>query len=398
MNQNEETLVNAIAADKDYVVALRRYFHQFPELSAQEYNTQKKIEEELDLLGLPHHRVAKTGVSTEIIGEKGEGKTIVLRADIDALPVTERHACAYQSQNEGVMHACGHDAHTAALLGAVRVLVKHKDLFAGKVLVTFQPGEEIGYGARIIVDDGEIDEANRSFGVHMASNVQVGNVVVAPGPNNASVDQFKITVHGKGAHISRPNLGVDAAFICSQIVVASQGLLNKRVDSFQKVLLGIGSIHAGTGYNIIAPEGVIEGTLRCFDQETREKFLTEFESLCRSIAAAYGGTITFENKDNTSPLVNDEQSSKEAQKTAIRLFGADHVQTTTVPSFGGDDFAEYIKKVPGVYAYIGSCNPNVYETGVSHHNDNFDIDEDALRIATELYACYAVNYLNDDID
>ncbi len=397
MNQNEEKLVQDILEDKDYIIALRRYYHAHPELPAVEFHTAERIEEELDKLGLSHHRIAKTGVYTEIIGEKGEGKTIVLRADIDALPVTETHECEYKSQNEGVMHACGHDAHNASLIGAVRALVKHKDLFGGKIIVTFQPGEEIGYGARIIVDDGEIDGADRSFGVHMASNVEVGNVVIAPGPNNASVDQFKIKVHGKGAHISRPNLGVDAAFICSEIVVASQGLLSKRVDSFQKVLLGIGSVHAGTGYNIIASEGEIEGTLRCFDQETREKFLAEFEALCRNIAATYGGTITFENKDNTSPLVNDEQSSKEAQKTAVRLFGEEHVITTTVPSFGGDDFAEYIKKVPGVYAYIGSHNPEVFETGVSHHNDNFDIDEDALRIASELYACYAVDYLNGDV-
>ena len=267
MNELEQNLYRQVQEDHDYVVGLRRWFHQHPELAKEENMTAERIERELDLIGVPHRRVAVTGVYAEIEGTKpceGEKRCIVLRADIDGLPVTEANGVPYESLCPGKMHACGHDAHNASLIGAARILSRNRDLFSGKVIFTWQPGEEVGYGARPIIDGGNIDEADRSFGVHMASNVPVGSLVLMPGPNNASVDWFRIRVHGLGAHVSVPQRGVDAAYIASQIVVSAQALVTRRTSPMDNVLIGIGKITAGTAYNVVAEEAELEGTIRVF--------------------------------------------------------------------------------------------------------------------------------------
>lgn len=397
MNDLEKSLYEQAKDDHAYVVSLRRYFHAHPELSKYEYKTAERIEEELHQLGLETNRVGETGVYAEFKGEKEGDKTIVLRADIDALPITEEHICEYTSRNPGVMHACGHDAHAAGLIGAARLLVKNKDKFGGTVRLTFQQAEEIGYGARVFIDEGFVNGADRTFGIHMASNVRAGSLVAMPGPNNASVDWFKINVHGLGAHVSTPNLGVDAAYIASQIVVSLQALITRRTSPMDNVLIGIGKIDAGTAYNVVAQEASLEGTIRVLTPELRKQTKQQLEDLANAIANSFGGTVDFEWKDFTSPLINDEQSTKEVQAVAKRVFGDDKVITQREPALGGDDFAEYILCVPGCYAYVGSGNPDREETTVAHHNSHFDIDEKALLVSTTLYATYALDYLNDDL-
>ncbi len=400
MTETQKALYTAVLQDHDYVVKLRREFHQHPETAREEFETQAMIERELDRLGLAHEKVAKTGVLAEITGTaegRGEARCIVLRADIDGLPVTEENGVPYQSLTPGRMHACGHDAHNAALIGAARVLAANRHLFSGKVIMTWQPGEEVGYGARPIIASGAIDEAGRSFGVHMASNVPVGSVVLMPGPNNASVDWFRIRVHGLGAHVSTPDLGVDAAYIASQIVVGAQALVTRRTSPMDNVLIGIGKITAGTTYNVVAQEAELEGTIRVLTPELRKATKERLEALALQTALLYGGTAEVEWGDFTSPLLNDPAATGEAQKTAVSLFGEAHVIRSRQPSLGGDDFAEYILRVPGVYAYIGSANPAKPDTCVAHHNSHFDIDEDALTVAAALYACYAADYLNGEV-
>ena len=399
MTELEKTLYADILSDHSYVTGLRRTFHQFPELAREEEQTAARIERELDLIGLSHRRVAGTGVYAELGGTapsspEGSPRCIVLRADIDALPVLQENDVPYKSRIPGKMHACGHDAHNAALIGAARVLSRNRDLFSGRVLFTWQPGEEVGYGARLIVDEGCIDAADRSFGVHMASNVPVGSVVLMPGPNNASVDWFRIRVHGLGAHVSTPQRGVDAAYIASQIVVSAQALVTRRISPMENVLIGIGKITAGTAYNVVAQEAELEGTIRVFTPEIRRQVKAELEALAKRTAESFGGSAELDWNDNTSALINDPQATAEAQKTALSLFGEAHVITSRPPDLGGDDFAEYIKRVPGVYAYVGSANPQNPDTQVAHHNSHFDIDEDALTVAVSLYACYAAEYLN----
>lgn len=398
MTSLEDKIYSEAQNDHEYIVALRRYFHAHPELPKQEFHTAEKIEEELHKIGLETKRVGETGVYAEIHGEKEGDKTIVLRADIDALPITEEHICEYTSTNPGVMHACGHDAHAAGLIGAARLLVKNKNQFGGTVRLTFQQAEEIGYGARVFVNEGYLDGANRTFGIHMASNISAGSVVLMPGPNNASVDWFRINVHGLAAHVSTPEKGIDAAYIASQIVISLQAIVTRRTSPMDNALIGIGKITAGTAYNIVAQEAQIEGTIRVFTPEIRKFIKEQIEKVSTLVAETYGGTVDFEWNDNTSPLINDLKATEEVQSVAKRVFGEDKVITQREPSLGGDDFAEYILKVPGCYGFVGSGNKEVPETIVAHHNSHFDIDEKALLVSSTLYAEYAVDYLNNTIE
>lgn len=261
----------AAAETKDYIVSIRREFHRHPELSLQEFRTAQRIEEELDRFGIPHTRVGETGVLGTLKGAKDNGKVLVLRADIDALPIEETHECVYRSENAGVMHACGHDAHAACLLGAAKILSENRDAFSGKVRLVFQPGEEIGKGAKPFVAAGVLEGAERVFGLHTAYDLEAGTVGLKPGINNAAVDHFRIRVHGRSTHVSTPHMGVDALYIASQIVVAVQGLVTRRTSPTEPVIIGIGKLNAGTTYNAVAAFAEMEGTTRTISQESRDR-------------------------------------------------------------------------------------------------------------------------------
>ncbi|MCI5583685.1 MAG: amidohydrolase [Anaeroplasma sp.] len=387
--------------EKNYTkaVELRRYFHSHPELPKEEFNTAKRIEEELDKLNIEHKRVGETGVYAEIIGTKDDkaNKTIVLRADIDALPIEETNNCEYKSLNEGVMHACGHDAHTASLLVSAKILSENKNLFSGKIKLCFQQAEEIGYGARLFIDGGYLEGASRSFGIHVGSNIPVGSIVIMEGANNASVDWFRISIEGKASHVSTPELGCDAAYIISQIVVAVQSLVTRTTSPMENVLIGIGKINAGTGYNIVAENATAEGTIRVFSPEIRKSIKERLENLVYSISQIYGAKAHIEWKDFTSPLINDSISTKEAQIVARKLFEKDKIITSRKPSLSGDDMAEFINKVPGVYAFVGTRNEAIENTTVAHHNSNFDIDENGLKTSIKITTLYALEYLTNSI-
>lgn len=395
---DKKELLSSIESDRDYLVALRRTLHMYPELSKEEFNTALLIEKELDKLSISHTRVGLTGIYAEIKGEKEGDKTIVLRADTDALPLEEAHECSYKSRNKGVMHACGHDAHTAALLGAVRYLASHRSSFGGTIRIIFQQAEEIGYGARIFVDEGYLKGADRTFGCHTESRLKCGKVSLTPGANNASVDYFKFTVNGKKAHVSTPERGVDALFIASTIVVAIQAIVSRLTNPTDPLLIGIGKLQSGEAYNIVASSATAEGTIRALSKETRAKAKEEVKRVAENIAMSYGGTVDFIWKDYASPLINDEKATKEAQKVATCLFGEEKVITNRPVSLGGDDFAEFINAVPGVYAFVGSGNENKEGTEEAHHNPHFDVDEDCILIMAELEAAYAISFLNGDVN
>ncbi len=394
MSELDESVLSQIKQNHQHVVELRRYFHMHPEIAREEFNTADKIEQELKALGLTCRRVGETGVYSEIKGNLEGKKTIALRADIDALPIQETHECEYKSQTANRMHACGHDSHTASLLGAAKILCMNRDNFGGTVRLCFQQGEEIGYGARLFVDGGFLDGADRTFGVHAASNLPSGKIALVPGANNASVDWFRINVKGAPAHVSTPQLGSDAAFIASQIVVSIQSIITRTISPMENVLIGIGKITAGDAYNIVAKSAELEGTVRVFDAGIRKEVKEKMQKLCTAIAESFGGSVSFEWKDFTSPLVNDRASTAEAQKTAVRIFGEENVIKERTPALGGDDFAEFIIKVPGVYAYFGTGNSARPETTASHHDSVFDIDEDSMLTSTAIYALYAMDFLN----
>lgn len=383
----------AAAAEQDYLTALRREFHQNPELSLKEFRTARRIEEELDRFGIPHTRVGETGVLGTLKGEKENGKVLVLRADIDALPIEETHESAYRSQTPGVMHACGHDAHTACLLGAAKILAENRGAFGGEIRLVFQPAEEIGQGAKPFVEAGVLDGAERVFGLHTAYDLKAGTVGLKPGINNAAVDHFRIRVHGASTHVSTPHLGADALYIASQIVVAVQGLVTRRTSPTEPVIIGIGRMSAGTTYNAVAENAEMEGTTRTISQESRDRIRAQVSQTAESIASLYGGTAEVEWTDFSAALINDPQVCREAAEIVDALLGEGHVVTDRELSLSGDNFAEFELYTPGAYAYLGTGNPDKPQTMVCNHNGGFDIDEDTLATGAGLYVGYALSRL-----
>ncbi len=388
------TLSEQLHNEHAYLTNLRRTFHQHPELGLQEFWTAERIEQELDVLGIAHQRVGATGVLGLIEGQRAGNGSIALRADIDGLPVQETGDVPYRSRNDGVMHACGHDSHIAVLLGAAKVLQGARGSFGGQIKLIFQPAEEIGYGALDFIDDGVLDSVERTFGMHAASDLPTGTLAAVEGLNFAAVDHFTITVRGKGAHVSRPNLGADALYIASSIVVAVQALVARRTNPVEPVVIGIGKFHAGTTYNALAETAEIEGTTRTVTAATRVQVHEDIINLARQTASVFGAEIDVAWRDLTPAVINPADVTAEVAAVARTIAGA--VGVTERPySLGGDNFAELQQRVPGVYAYFGTGNPDVPNTQNSHHNGNFDLDEAALPVAASLYAEYALWWLTE---
>ncbi len=381
-----------IDQDRDYIISLRRWFHSHPELSMKEFETARRIEEELAAIGVPTRRVGGTGVLGTIQGRRGPGKKIVLRADTDALPIQDEKTVPYASQCPGVMHACGHDAHTAALLGAARALKKLEDSLSGEIGFVFQPGEEYGKGAVLFLQDGVLEGADRSFGVHMQSNLPVGQVAMNLGAENASVDHFTIRIHGRSAHVSTPELGADALYAAAQIVTALQGLVGRLKSPTDPALIGVGVLRAGEGYNIVAREAVIEGTVRCFSEETRAMINGKIADTARGVAALYNTTAEIETESFTRALINDARVYAETAPLVEKVVGRGNLVVKEL-SLGGDDMAEIMAVVPGVYAFVGSGSEAVPGSRLAHHTPGFDIDERCLTIAASLYVESALFWL-----
>lgn len=380
---------------KEYLVGIRRELHRHPELSLQEFRTAKRIERELDWLGIGHRRVGETGVCAVLKGKADGGGVVALRADIDALPIEEASDVEYRSENRGVMHACGHDAHTACLLGAARILAGRKAEFSGEVRFFFQQAEEVGGGGRLFAGDGSMDGVERVFGLHTAPDLPVGTVGVKSGVNNASVDHFVITVTGKSSHVCAPHLGVDALYIASQIVVALQAVVTRRTSPVEPVVIGVGKLTAGTAYNAVAASAVLEGTTRNISPENRSRVNRLVEETARGIAQIYGGSVSVEWEDFTAPLINDAQVCREAVTVIDGIFGEGTAFTGRELYLSGDDFAELLKRAPGVYVYLGTGNSELPETLNPYHSDRYAIDESAMTIGAGIYAGYALWWLKE---
>lgn len=377
---------------KDYVIEMRREFHMNPESSLEEFRTSKRVKEELDKLGIPYEELAGTGVLATIKGSQ-DGKTVALRADMDALEIQETNDVEYKSQVDGKMHACGHDGHTAMLLGAAHMLMDIKDRIKGEVKLIFQPAEEIAEGAkRMIAESDFMDSVDSVFGIHLWSNLETGKVSVEEGPRMAAADIFKIEVKGQGGHGSMPDQTVDSVVVGSSIVMNLQSFVSREMSPLDSVVLSIGSFQSGTRFNVIAGEATLDGTARCFDPEIRERIPESIERISKGIADAYGADVKVEYKHGTPPTINDKESSKIAEAAVEKLAGKDslvEMEKTT----GGEDFAFFLEKAPGAFAFVGIRND---EKGANypHHHDKFDMDEDALEIGSMLHVQYALDFLS----
>lgn len=382
-----------VIKEKDYITSLRRYFHKHPEESLKEYNTAKKIEEELDKLNIPHKRVGTTGVLGIIKGKNESNRILAIRADIDALKVPDSKDVEYKSQSNGYNHACGHDGHTASLLGTAKILKEKEKELNGEVRLIFQQAEEVGQGAKVFIKEGYLDGVEEILGAHVASHLEVGKVSVTSGPISASCDYFKITVKGKGGHVSAPHLSTDALYIASQIVVNLQSIVSRQTDPVDTVVVGVGLIRGGTTYNTVAEEIVLEGTTRSFTFESREKTNKSVEKIAKSIGEIYGAEVIVEFIDYASPLINDEKVSEEVAVIASDIVGKENVITNSPKRLGADDFAEFLIEVPGSYIHVGTKNLKNANTSVAHHNDLFDIDEEGLLVITNIEVEYILNKL-----
>ena len=377
--------------NKQWLCELRRAFHRRPEPAFREYETARRIEKELDALGVEHSRIGNTGV-LGILRGKALGGIVALRADIDALPIQEETDADYRSEIDGIMHSCGHDAHTTCLLGAAKLLAWQTARFSGEIRLIFQPAEEIGGGAFDFIDAGVMKNVDHVFGLHVAPEFPVGTVGLKPGLNNAAVDHFRVRIHGRSAHVSAPQLGADALYAASQLVVAIQGISARRTSPVEPVILGIGKLTAGTTYNAVAETAELEGTTRTISQETRMAMRRLIDETAQHIAAISGASAEIVWNGICSALLNDVAASREITGTAKALGLT--VTDDRPLSLAGDNFSEFLTCTPGCYAYLGTSNPSLPDTMAGIHNGHFDIDEAALPIGAALYAAAALRFLD----
>ena len=383
-------LVKEVEALKNYLIETRREFHQNPELSLKEFRTASRIEEELTKFGIKHSRVGETGVLGILKGDKPSNKVLLLRADIDALPINEVGAVEYISKNPGVMHACGHDAHTTCLLAAAKILSEKKSEIAGEVRFVFQPAEEIGKGTQPFIEANVLEGVDRVFGLHCAPDLPLGTVGLTPKLNNAAVDHFTISVKGVSSHVSLPHKGVDALYVASEIVVAVQALRTRLNSPLEPMIIGIGKFNAGTTYNALAANAVLEGTTRTISKESRAKIKTEINRCVKNIAEIYGATATVEWEGFTGPVINDPEVCEEVAALVDETFGKGHVVKDREISLGGDNFADFIEEKKGAYAYLGTSSETKPCTKLPLHSDSFDLDEEAMLKGTWLHVAYAL--------
>lgn len=376
---------------EDYIIEMRRHFHSHPELSLEEFETTDFIAGELDKMGIPYIKGNPTGLVATIKGNH-PGKTVALRSDMDALKITQKNEVPYKSKTEGKMHACGHDAHMAILLGAAKMLMDSLDEIHGTVHLVFQPAEEIGKGAKIMMETGTwYEETDSIFGAHIWSNLPTGKVSVESGERMAATDRFRISIEGLSGHGSMPHQTVDAVVVASAMVMNFQTIVSREYSPLDPLVVSVGSIHSGTAFNVISGKAELEGTVRYFRPEIGNTIENSIRRVMDHTASLYGAKADLTYIYNLPPVVNEEESSAIAYEAAVRVMGEENIvlqEKTT----GGEDFAFYLEGKPGCFAFIGSGNAKK-NTNFAHHNDHFNIDEDVLARGSALYAEYALTYL-----
>jgi amidohydrolase len=370
------------------LVDWRRDFHRHPETAFEEHRTSLILRKFLEDHGIPVQVMAKTGLRGVLRGKPG-GKTVALRADIDALPLREKGGKAYQSENPGAAHACGHDGHMAILMGAIELLCRRKEAFKGNMVFLFQPSEErIPGGAKFMIEEGALEGVDAIFGLHLWQLLATGVVGLVKGAMMAQPDKFTIRIRGKGGHGSMPHQTVDPILVASHLVVNIQSIASRNVDPLKPVVVSFGTIEGGTIYNIIPEEVVLTGTVRSFDTDVQELAENRLKEIADATCAAFGATADFQYEKGYPPVVNDEGMVDFVGRTAEALFGEGKVQYID-PVMGGEDFAYFLQEVPGAFLFFGIGDGMEYP----HHHPAFDIDEKALPQATLLMTALALEYL-----
>ncbi|MFV0496679.1 MAG: amidohydrolase [Candidatus Fimivivens sp.] len=376
----------------DYIIEQRRYFHARPELSFEEVETTKALCARLAEMGIPTTTFSDyNGLVGHIKGGKS-GKTVMLRADIDALPSVETTGLSFTSQNKGKMHACGHDAHMAMLLGAAKILNDVKDDLCGDVEILFQAAEESCHGAKYYVDNGVLDNIDAIFGMHIWGTLNAPLMSLEPDGRMASCDNFKITIEGTSAHGSAPHLGNDAIVAAASVIMNLQTFVSRVNDPLNTLVFSIGTVKGGQRFNIIGNHVEMEGTIRTYSREFRATIKKKIEKIITCTAEALGCEATLDYRSELGPVINDHDDlTRIARDAATKLYG-EEILASMPKLTGSEDFSVLAEKVPGFYGFIGALNP---EKGIiySNHNDKFTVDEDALHHGAALYAQFAADFL-----
>lgn len=360
----------------DEIISLREYLHENPELDLDLFNTSKTIKEKLEKLGIEYTEMAKTGICAIIKGEKGDvndknRKTILLRGDMDALPIKEEADVPYKSKFDGKMHACGHDGHTAGLFGALLILNELKSEIEGNVKFAFQPGEERSGGAKKMIEAGILEnpKVDMAYGIHLWGPMKEGVVSMIEGPSMASPDEFKIKIVGKGGHASAPELSVDPVVIAAQVVIGLQSIRSRIISTFTPFVLTCSCINAGDAFNVIPNEVTIIGTVRTLDKEVRDKVPHLMEQIIGGITQAYGATFELEYDKYYPILINDKKATEIFSESAKKIVGDSKYIPLEKPIMGGEDFSFFGYEVPSAFAFVGIAEEG--KPNPLHHHPQF---------------------------
>jgi amidohydrolase len=381
---------------REEVVGWRRHLHENPELSFEEKVTSSFVYETLESFeGLELSRPTETSVVARL-GSGRPGRTIALRADMDALPITEETELSFASAREGTMHACGHDGHTAILLGVAKILSEMGEgRPAGELRFVFQHAEErLPGGAKELVEAGVMEGVDAVIGLHLESHMEAGKVAVHRGPALPASDTFKIVVEGEGGHAAWPHHAVDSVVVAAQVIINLQHVVSREVDPLKSVVLSATQISGGSAHNVIPGEVEVSGTVRSFDECTRERVVEAMERIVGCVAAAHKASCSFEYQRGYRPVINDEGIAASIEEAVREALGEGALADAS-PFMAGDDFSAYQQLVPGVYFFVGAGNQ---EKGITapHHHPRFDIDEDSLEIGTKLFVHATLALLNEE--
>ena len=377
-----------------YMIDKRRDFHMHPEPGFHEFRTSDVIKQELLALGYDViDKIGVTGMVATLTGNK-HGKTIGLRADIDALRMQEENDVPYKSQNDGVMHACGHDTHTAMLLGAAKYWSDHKDELNGTLKLIFQSAEEgpMPGGGSYVVGGGHIDDCDAVFGLHITTQNKKGEIVIKSGEAMAAPDEFRITIIGDGTHASAPHTGKDPIIAASNVVQAIQTILSRQISPLESAVITVATIHGGSAFNIIPDSVEMTGTIRTLNNDVRLDIFKKLEHTVKHTAKAFGCDAKVEIIEAYPPLINDPQMSEFAMAIAKEVVGDQNATYAKEPSMGGEDFAYYLQKKPGCFLWLGGRDPK-QDTIYYNHNPKFDVDESSFVIGLAMHVNLVKEFL-----
>ncbi len=377
----------------EHLCAIRRQLHQQPELSFAEYETSKTIEKCLDEWGIPYRRVCGTGIVVDIWGERGDGRRLALRADIDALPIQEESGLSFSSRRLGVMHACGHDGHTAILLGAAYHLWKHRSQFKGMVRCIFQPGEEADGAAKRLIESGVLEnpQIEAAVALHLWPHLPFGAVGLKEGGVTASCDDFVIEVKGKGGHAGRPHQAIDAIAIGIEVFRSLEHLAVRMNNPVEPLVIHVGKIQGGTASNVVADHLRMEGTIRTLSEEVRKGVKAKICQMVEGVAGQYGGRAHILYRDGNPAVCNDPAVMAAVKQSASEIVGEAHIHLLPHPSMGADDFGYFAQQVPSTYFRLG-IQQEGQETYDLHH-PKFWFNDAIIPIGGKLFTQIALNWL-----